>query len=212
MKNFFKISKKDWGIYLFFGFISFIIFSNVAWAASSSTTFENLVGFDSVSGLLSSVLSYLLGIVGTIALVLIVLGGVMYMTAGGDEKAVTRAKACWTAAVIGMAIVLAAPTFLKELQKILGGGSGGGSAESWVSESLTLQEIALNVLDLLLSLVGIIAVIALVFGGLMYLTSAGDQKRIDKAKQVVTTSIIGVIVALSAMIIIRELATIIVGS
>jgi hypothetical protein len=41
---------------------------------------------------------------------------------------------------------------------------------------------------------------------LMYLTSAGDEDRIDDGKKIVKFSIIGIIVAFSAMLIVKQIA------
>ena len=177
---------------------------------NQTVSFINPTDFTTVSGLLNKFLESMRGVVAVIAIIFIVLGGIMYMLAGGNEKMITRAKMCWTGAVIGLAIVLAAPSFLKEIMTILGSSinTDGNVTES----TLTLAQIATNVLNLLLSIVGIIAIISLVVGGGMYLTAYGDEKRIDTGKKIVTYSIIGIIVALSAVVIIGEIDKLISGS
>jgi hypothetical protein len=180
--------------------------------SGSSTTvdFPNPLKFSDVLGLLNAFLVSMRGVVAVVAIIFIVLGGIMYMMAGGNEKMVTRAKMCWTGAVIGLAIVLAAPSFLKEIMTILGSNieSGGNITPS----TLTLAQIATNVLNLLLSVVGIIAIISLVVGGGMYLTAYGDEKRIETGKKIFTYSVIGIIVALSAVVLITEVSRLISGS
>lgn len=178
--------------------------------ASAESGFPNPLPFESIADFLSKVLSNLQGIVAVLAIGFIVLGGMLYMLSAGNEKMITRAKACWTGAVIGMAIALAAPTFLKEIKAILGGG-GSVDGESMISGALTFQDIALNILYLLLSILGIIGIIALVAAGMMYLTSYGDEERNKTAKKIATYAIIGIIVALSSIVILRELMTIISG-
>ncbi len=175
-------------------------------AASGAVDFPNPLGsVTTVSALLSSIMTNLMGVMAIISLIFIILGGIMYMLSAGNETMVTRAKKTWTGAVIGLAIAMAAPTFLKEIQHILGGnGTPGTNADNWVSDALTIQDIAVNILNLLLSIVGIIAMIAMVVGGLMYLTSAGDPKRTDKGKDIFKYAIIGIVVALSALVVIRE--------
>jgi len=54
-----------------------------------------------------SVIAVLMGFLGIIAVVIILLGGFKWMTAGGDESKVEEAKKLMTAGVIGLAIVLA---------------------------------------------------------------------------------------------------------
>lgn len=182
-------------------------------ASTTSTSFPNPLGsVTTVSALLSSVLTNLMGIIAIIALIFIIIGGIMYMTSGGNEKMVTRAKGTWTGAVIGLAIAMAAPTFLKTIQTILGGNSNtDGNADSWVSDALSLRDIAVNVLDLLLSVLGVVAMISMIIGGLMYLTAIGDPKRIDTGKDIFKYSLLGVIVSLSAVVVISQVNSLLGG-
>jgi hypothetical protein len=181
-------------------------------AASTPTTFINPLGsVTTVSGLLSNVLNNLRGILVIIAVTFIVLGGLMYMLSGGNEKMVTRAKNIWTGAIIGLAIALAAPTFLKQIQLILGGGGGGESAESWVSNALTVREIAVNVLKFLMSIFGIVAIASMIISGGMLLTAYGDEKRVETGKKIITYAVIGIVVALSGVVILRQVGALIGG-
>ena len=61
-----------------------------------------------IEGVVGSVISILLGILGVIFLILIVLGGYWWMMARGDEGKVEKARDTMTRAIIGLAIVLAA--------------------------------------------------------------------------------------------------------
>lgn len=64
----------------------------------------------------------------------------------------------------------------------------------------------------LLTIVGIIAVIAFVISGIQYLTSVGDPKRADKAKSNMVNSIIGIVVALSGVVILQAIGTLFTAS
>ena len=54
----------------------------------------------------------------------------------------------------------------------------------------------------LLAILGFIAIIGFVIAGILYLTAAGDEKRIGTAKNAMTYSIVGVIVALVGYVIV----------
>ncbi len=56
----------------------------------------------------------------------------------------------------------------------------------------------LNALNLTYFLAGIIAVITIIVAGIMYTSSAGDAGRIGKAKNLLTYSIVGLIIILAA--------------
>lgn len=173
-------------------------------SSSGGTTinFTNPLAFDTVEDVLDSVLSTLQGIIVTLSLVFIVIGAVLYITSAGDEGRIKTAKAAITASMIGLALGIAAPSFLKEISGVL----GWTSLPSAASGALTLSEIAMNVLDFLLAIVGVLAIIMLVIGGMMYLTAAGSEDQIDTGKKIIKFSIIGIAVSLAALVIVSQIA------
>jgi len=176
---------------------------------STTTTFINPITSTSIDQVLTSLLTALSGLVVTLAVIFIVLGGILYMMSAGDPGMIKRAKDCWLFSIIGLAIVVAAPTFLKQVIEILGGSSTLNTTS--ISSALTVSQIATNVLNFLLSIVGIIAIISLVIAGGMYMTAYGDDTRIGTAKKMATYSIIGIAVALISLIAVQQVAKLITG-
>ncbi|MFA4817692.1 MAG: pilin [Parcubacteria group bacterium] len=174
-------------------------------ASGDTIDFPNPIKASTMSEFLANVLSALLGVVAFISLIFIIIGAVMYMLSAGNEQAVERAKKTITAAVVGFAIAAAAPTFLKTVKDILGGASGT-NADDIVNKAYTLKDIAINVLNFLLSVTGIVAIIGLIVGAIFYLTSYGDEERMEKGKKILVASVIGIIVAFSALVIVRQVA------
>lgn len=74
-----------------------------------------------------------------------------------------------------------------------------------ISDAPNVSEILYNILNFLLQVFGIIAIISLVISGILYLTAAGDEDRIKLAKGGMVYSIIGILVALSGVIIIKTI-------
>lgn len=172
-------------------------------ASQNIIEFKNPLAFNTVEEVLGSILGTLRGIIVILAIVFIIIGAVLYITSAGNEGQMTLAKGAITAAMIGLALGIAAPSFLKEIGNVLGWqGVNAGPAAS----ALTLSEIARNVLNFLLSIVGILGIIMLVIGGIMYLTAAGDEDRIETGKKIVTYSIIGIVVALASLVIVSQIA------
>ncbi len=67
------------------------------------------------------------GLLGTIALLLVLYAGFLWMTAAGDEEKVRRAKSTLASAIIGLVIILAAfgiTSFI--ISRLLGASEGGG--------------------------------------------------------------------------------------
>ncbi|MEX1997679.1 MAG: pilin [Candidatus Andersenbacteria bacterium] len=66
----------------------------------------------------------------------------------------------------------------------------------------TLLEAIQNVVNVLLTLVGIVAVVMIIYGGVRYIISLGDEAEAAKAKRVILYALIGLIViGLSAVIV-----------
>lgn len=59
----------------------------------------------------------------------------------------------------------------------------------------------------LLAIVGIIAIIAFVIAGMQYLASAGDPKLAEKGKASMLNAIIGIVIALSGLVILQAINT-----
>ncbi len=172
-------------------------------SSGSTVTISNPLAYNTVQDLLGKLLDALQGIIVTLSLVFIVIGAVLYVTSAGDEGRIKTAKAAITASLIGLAIGIAAPSFLKEISVILG---WTGPSSAAVTAAPTLLEILTKVLDFLLSMIGVLAIIMLVWGGVMYLTSAGDEKRADTAKAIVKWALVGIAVALASLVLVTQVA------
>ena len=67
----------------------------------------------------------------------------------------------------------------------------------------TFTDIFYIIMYWLLTLVGILGVVAFIIAGILYLTSAGDDEQIGKAKKAMVYSIVGIIVALVGVVAIN---------
>ena len=165
------------------------------------TNFINPLRFTNVEGFLGGIMVAIQKIIVVLALVFIMIGAVMILTSAGNSGMVEKGKGAITMALVGLALGVAAPSLLKELANII--GWGGASS---VAGALTLSQIAVNVLNFLLGTMGIVALVMLVIGAIMYLTSAGDEDRIDKGKEIFKYSLLGVLIAMSSMVLVTQIA------
>lgn len=55
-----------------------------------------------------------------------------------------------------------------------------------------------NIIRTAMSLLGIIAVLIILYGGFKWMTAAGNEDNVTKAKQIITAGIIGLIIILTA--------------
>lgn len=98
---------------------------------------------------------------------------------------------------------------------VTGGTSRGlyipRGSEVGLSE-MSVTSLIRNLLNWLLYIVGFVAIIAFVISGMQYLMAGADEEMAKKGKANMTYAIIGVLVALSALIIIRAIQSVLSGS
>lgn len=70
-----------------------------------------------------TVLSDLFYVAGVLAVVLLIYGGYLYMTSGGDPGALTKAKKTITGTIVGLVIVILASVIVNSIIKVINGGS-----------------------------------------------------------------------------------------
>ena len=84
-------------------------------------TFDDTkIPFTDIGQLMSSALGLLFFFAGMLAFVFIVIGGIQWITAGGDAKAATSARDRITAAVVGLLVVVAAFAITLILGQVFG--------------------------------------------------------------------------------------------
>ncbi len=85
-------------------------------------------------------------------------------------------------------------------------GSGGtllGNGRCSTPEKRTLEGTIKSVINILLFVVGIVAVIMIIIGGLRYVLSGGDSSATNNAKNTIIYSVVGLIVAFMAYAIVN---------
>lgn len=78
---------------------------------SASSVFAQInspLAWDNICDAIGGVLTLIFGLAGAIAVIFLVMGGIQYMTSGGDKVAVEASRGRITAAVVGLIIVLGA--------------------------------------------------------------------------------------------------------
>lgn len=66
-----------------------------------------------------------------------------------------------------------------------------------------LNDLITNVVNIFSAVVGIVAVIMIIFGGFRYITSGGDSNNVSGAKNTILYAIVGLIIVALAQIIVR---------
>lgn len=68
------------------------------------------------------------------------------------------------------------------------------------------KELMAVIINWLLTFVGALAVIALIYSGVMYITAGGDAAKAENAKKNIVWAIVGILIAISALIIVNVIA------
>jgi len=81
---------------------------------------------------------------------------------------------------------------------LLTGGLNNAAADAGYNQTLTMPVLIGRFIGIMLGLIGIIFIVYLVWAGIMYMTAAGDDTKVKKAKQMINQSIIGIIIMVSS--------------
>jgi cytochrome bd-type quinol oxidase subunit 2 len=77
----------------------------------------------------------------------------------------------------------------------VGGSLGLGSAD--------LKQTVLNIITFVLGLLGLIAVIMILYGGFIWLTAGGNEDKVDSAKKIISAAAVGLVVILISWAIVN---------
>jgi hypothetical protein len=90
--------------------------------AAASPAYAAGGGTQSLQGLISNLTTWLVGILAGVATLFLTIGGLRYLTAGGDPGGVEKAKTALKSAAIGYALAALAPLIVSILASLFGGG------------------------------------------------------------------------------------------
>lgn len=74
---------------------------------------------------------------------------------------------------------------------------------SCADQSNTLNDLITKIVNIFSVIVGLIAVIMIIFGGFRYITSGGDSTKVNSAKNTILYAIVGLIIVALAQVIVK---------
>ena len=89
---------------------------------------------------------------------------------------------------------------------VTGGAAGGAAAaqgDGQPSDLFGNTGILTEIINIILFIVGILSVIMLIYGGLRYVISGGDSKKVTDAKNTIMYAIIGLIISILSFAIVN---------
>lgn len=134
-------------------------------------------------------------------LAFVIYGGYLYMFSSGDSARVAAGKKTLFHAFIGLAIVMAAYIIVGSIRIALVGGSGNISNCFSQSGCVDANQMVTNLIQWVVGIAGVVAVIFLIYGGVLYMTSSGDVAKTKQARTTILYAVIGLIIVAIAEII-----------
>jgi len=192
-------TKKILSYLIFPGIIALFALTNIAYA-----DIENKLSCgNTIRECILYAVSQLKWVVVGVTLVVIIVAGIIYLLSGANVSLAEKAKLTLLGALLGFAIVIGADILINEVGRALGWkgvqDQSGEGARGIIARSITF----------LFSILGAIGLGGILVGAGFYLTAAGDEPRMNTGKKIVIYSIIGIIVALSATTIVRQIERIV---
>lgn len=80
------------------------------------------------------------------------------------------------------------------------------------NQSKTAPSVVTGILQGVISIMGILAVVMIIVGGQRYMTANGDPQKVAQAKNIITWSLVGLIIAMLAFAIVTFISSGIAGS
>lgn len=175
--------------------------TNTTTDSKTSLKFENPIKANSIDELLTNAMAFIQSVVAIIAIFVIVVAGVMYI-AGGESGAKTG-KEMIKGAVIGLIIAFSAPALIKDVyEKIL---KKETPQVEGVDFNQSIFDIFVNTTKAILDIIAVLTILMIIVGGVM-LISSGDSDRTKTAKNIITSAITGLIIALLSLVIVNAIA------
>jgi cytochrome bd-type quinol oxidase subunit 2 len=141
--------------------------------------------------------------VGSIAVIMIVRNGLRMITMGSTDDKLAQDKKNLTYSAIGLILIILADNVISNVfYKIdltrypsVGGAAPAVDATRGVSELV-------GITNAIVTFVGPLAILAMIIAGIMYITAAGKDEQINKAKKLMFASLLGIIIIYGAFAIV----------
>lgn len=107
------------------------------------------------------------------------------------------------------ALMIGAITFLSMIPaagaagSILNPGDNPEAISSTTGGATSIRQLILTIINYFLGFLGLIAVVMVIYGGVTYVISAGEDEKIQSAKKIIMYALIGIIIVLLSFVAVR---------
>jgi hypothetical protein len=159
---------------------------------------------NAVSAIFEGVVTFMRYLLGGIALFYTVKSGALIIFASGQEEEVTKQKEVFMWGFVGFIVIMVGDALIHYVVFPSGSPGAGGVAGGQLPSVSAGIGLLVKLTNLLLSIIGGVAVLTLVAGGVMYSVSAGDEQKSGQATKIIYGSLMGLIIAFSSYTIVSE--------
>lgn len=142
-------------------------------------------------------------VIATYATIFAVRSGIALITSGDQEEEVTKHKQGMAYSAAGLFLLYIGEIFIErvfyKIDKNVYSGITG--IHPSLDAKVGIDQLA-GITNLFVSVLGPVAVLALIGGAIMYATAAGEEERMEKGKRIVVSSIIAIVIIYSAFAIV----------
>lgn len=147
-------------------------------------------GFEEVSGLFD----FFTGFAVIIAVAFIVFNSITLMLAGGeDEGQISAIKKRILYALIGIVLMISARPLLEVFT---------ADGQLVMPEVRGTISIVAKWLNFILGFIGVLAVVAIIYGGIQMIAHFGDESQVESAKNIIKAAAIGLVLAFSSWVVV----------
>ena len=156
------------------------------------------------------IITFIKYLVGAIAVLMIVRNGARMITMSQNEEALTQDKKNLAYSGLGLLLIIIADNVINNVfyKLDLSRYPGAGGAAPAVDPVQGVKEIV-GFTNIVVNILGPIAVLALLAGGILYITAGGQDEKMAKAKRLIISALAGIIIIYGAFAIV---STIIAGN
>lgn len=67
----------------------------------------------------------------------------------------------------------------------------------------SLRGLVLTIINFVLTFLGVLAVIMIIYGGMLYVTAGGAQEKVDKGKKILMYTVVGIVIIMLSFVIVN---------
>ncbi len=147
-------------------------------------------------------------VIGTYAVIMAIRSGISFMTAGGEEEEVKKARSGLIYSISGLLLIYIGDIFINKVfynvdKQVYSGING---VHPMVNVKTGIEQIV-GIINFMMYFIGPVAFVMLIVAAIMYLSSGGEEERMKTAKNILVATIIGVVIIYGAFAVVSTVLT-----